>query len=51
MYTWITLDSNADLAQLEAHVSSEYSPKHVAQKLADGLSNAVKARIDRAQLR
>jgi hypothetical protein len=40
MYTWIPLNSVADLAQLEKHVS--YGPVRVAKTLADSLSNAVK---------
>ena len=43
MYPWITLNSSADLAQLENHISSEYDPSSVAKKLASGISNAVKA--------
>ncbi|HUO15578.1 MAG TPA: hypothetical protein VMX38_11380 [Verrucomicrobiae bacterium] len=43
MYTWLTLNSSADLAQLERVIGAEYSPKIVAQRLVDGLSNAVKA--------
>lgn len=43
MYTWITLASAADLAQLAQHIDAEYAPKAVAKKLADGLSDAVKA--------
>jgi hypothetical protein len=43
MYTWIPLSSVADLAQLTAHIPSEYGPKAVAKKLADSLSDAVKA--------
>lgn len=42
MYTWITLNSPADLARLENEVSAEYEPAVVAQKLADGISDAVK---------
>jgi hypothetical protein len=42
MYTWIPLNSSADLAQLETHVSPEYGPSSVAKKLAGGISNAVK---------
>lgn len=42
MYIWLPLSSSADLAQLEQHIAPEYSPKVVAQKLAGGLSNAVK---------
>ena len=43
MYTWISLSSVADLAQLTNHISSEYGPKAVAKKLTDSLSDAVKA--------
>src|SRR5258708_4689527 len=42
MYTWITLASAADLAQLEQHIDPEYAPKYVATKLAAGMSDAVK---------
>lgn len=42
MYTWLKLDSAADLAQLEQHIDSEYLPKYVANKLTKGLSDAVK---------
>jgi hypothetical protein len=43
MYSWIPLTSPADLNQLEAHISVEYSPKAVAAKLIAGISSAVKA--------
>jgi len=43
MYSWITLNSDADLAQLEKHISPEYNPASVANKLAAGISDAVKA--------
>lgn len=43
MYTWIRLGSSADLAQLESHISVEYAPKTVANKLMGGISSAVKA--------
>ncbi len=43
MYTWVPLNSIADLAQLEKHVSAEYGPARVVKKLSDGISNAVKA--------
>lgn len=43
MYTWIPLNSAADVAQLEKYVSPEFGPVRVAKTLADGLSNAVKA--------
>src|SRR5258707_11576035 len=42
MYTWITLNSSADLSKLETEVSTEYGPARVAKKLAGGISNAVK---------
>jgi hypothetical protein len=42
MYTWIPLSSSADLAQLSKHISAEYAPDRIAQRLADGMSNAVK---------
>ena len=43
MYTWIPLSSIADLEELKNHISPEYAPEAVAKKLADGLSDAVKA--------
>ena len=43
MYTWLPLNSSADLAQLEKHISPEYGATRVARKLAAGISNAVKA--------
>jgi hypothetical protein len=43
MYTWIPLSTITDLDQLKIHISSEYRPDVVAKRLADGLSNAVKA--------
>src|SRR5208283_52670 len=42
MYRWLSLRSSADLAQLEAHISEEYDPKGVAERLVDGISDAVK---------
>lgn len=42
MYTWIKLSSPADLAQLKTHISNEYNPARVTEKLADGISDAVK---------
>jgi len=42
MYTWLTLNTSADLAQLEGHISGEYDPKGVAERLVDGISDAVK---------
>jgi hypothetical protein len=43
MYTWLTLKSSADLAQLEQILAPEYNPRAVSQKLMNGLSNAIKA--------
>lgn len=43
MYNWIQLNSSADLANLEQHLSPEYEPKRVTKKLVDGISNAVKS--------
>ena len=43
MYTWVPLGSSADLAQLKTHLSSEYGPDRVVQKLTNGISSAVKA--------
>jgi hypothetical protein len=42
MYTWLTLGSIADLDNLKSYISPEYGPESVAEKLKDGLSNAVK---------
>ena len=42
MYTWLPLNSPADLAQLEELVSGEYAPKRVADQLIGGVSSAVK---------
>jgi hypothetical protein len=42
MYTWMTLASAADLAQLDQHIDPEYAPNAVAKKLTVGLSDAVK---------
>lgn len=42
MYTWISLNSSADLAQLKTHISSEYDPDRVAYRLAQEMSDAVK---------
>lgn len=42
MYTWITINSIADLSKLENFVSTEYNPIKVAKRLQDGISNAVK---------
>jgi len=43
MYTWLPLVSAADVARLTQHIDREYAPAVVAQKIADGLSGAVKA--------
>jgi hypothetical protein len=43
MYKWLPLNSSADLAELEKHISAEYDPKRVAGKLINGISDAVKA--------
>ncbi len=43
MYTWLPINSSADLAQLAAHISPEYNPEQVAKRLSDGMSDAVKA--------
>lgn len=43
MYTWIKLNTSADLNQLEQHISVEYAPKHVSQRLVGGISDAVKS--------
>ena len=42
MYTWLSLNSPADLAQLAGLVSGEYNPKRVADQLTGGVSSAVK---------
>jgi hypothetical protein len=42
MYTWLSLKSSADLAQLEKQLSPEYGPERVAKKLAGSISGAVK---------
>ena len=42
MYTWLSLNSPADLAQLAGLVSGEYDPKRVADQLTVGVSSAVK---------
>lgn len=43
MYTWIKLDSSADFQKLETFVLPEYDPHTVATRLAEGLSNAIRA--------
>lgn len=47
MYTWLALRSSADLAQLDAYISTEYAPRVAATKLFDGISSAVKAGLRR----
>ncbi len=42
MYTWMSLTSPADLAQLAKHISVEYAPEDVAKRLTNGISGAVK---------
>ena len=42
MYTWLSLNSPADLAQLAELVSDEYDSKRVADQLTGGVSSAVK---------
>lgn len=42
MYTWLSLDSPADLAQLPTLVAAEYEPTRVASQLTAGMSSAVK---------
>lgn len=43
MYTWIPLNSSADLAALAAEISAEYDPQSIIKKLRAGISGAVKA--------
>jgi hypothetical protein len=43
MYTWIPINSSADLAALGKEISAEYDPESVIKKLNTGLSGAVKA--------
>src|ERR1035438_6067598 len=43
MYMWMPLSYRADLVQLAKHISAEDAPEPVAKRLADGMSNAVKA--------
>ena len=45
MYTWLSLGSNADLAQIKTHISAEYDPPGVAKKLEAGISGAIKAML------
>jgi len=42
MYTWIPLTTAADLTKLKDFVTPEYKPEQVADKLINGISNAVK---------
>ena len=42
MYVWVPLNTSADLADLEKHISAEYAPARVVKKLIDGISDAVK---------
>jgi hypothetical protein len=42
MYTWLKLNSSADLVKLEKELSPEFGAARVAKKLAGGISNAVK---------
>ncbi len=43
MYTWIPLNSSADIAKIEQNISPEYDPARVVQKLTAEISDAVKA--------
>jgi hypothetical protein len=43
MYIWLPLGSPADVVQIAQHIDPEYAPKVVADKIAGGLSSAVKA--------
>jgi len=43
MYTWVPLNSTADLAGLGTQISAEYDPQNIVKKLSAGLSSAVKA--------
>lgn len=43
MYTWLPLNSIADLQNLLTELSVEYGPKRVIEKLSASLSSAVKA--------
>jgi hypothetical protein len=43
MYTWIAINSAADLDALLTEISAEYDPQGVIKKLNTGLSGAVKA--------
>ena len=43
MYNWIPLSSITDLSKLNNFISPEYAPTRVAEMLANGISDAVKA--------
>lgn len=43
MYKWIEIGSSAGLSKLVKAIPSQYAPKTVADKLKDGISNAVKS--------
>ncbi|MFZ1976288.1 MAG: hypothetical protein WAU89_25830 [Candidatus Acidiferrales bacterium] len=42
MYTWLALNSTADLAALATEIDVEYDPRGVVRKLQAGISSAVK---------
>ena len=42
MYTWIPLNSSADLDALGAEISAEYDPQSIIKRLRAGISGAVK---------
>ena len=42
MYTWLQVDSVTDLEQLRDHISPEYNPTRVAERLVEGMSSAIK---------
>lgn len=43
MYTWMPLASASDLSQLATHIGAEFAPEVVADKLEEGISEAIKA--------
>src|SRR5947207_1221661 len=43
MYTWMQLNSPADLQQLTSYIGADYDPSGAAKKLSAALSPAVKA--------
>lgn len=43
MYTWMPIAAEGDLAQLGSRIPEEFRPKEVAEKLSNGISDAVKA--------